>query len=91
MNKTDFIQQLTTRTGEDKVKSEQLYDHFVDIVKGALLSGEAVKFHDLCIIEVVSRAGREGRNPQTGAKVMIPSSKSLKIKTLANMKKQLNG
>ena len=90
MNKADFIQKLADKTGEDKARAEKLYDIFTDIITDALISGEAVKLQDLCIIEVVSRSAREGRNPQTGEKVLIPKSNSLKIKTLTNMKKKLN-
>lgn len=91
MNKSDLIQKISSKTGAPKAETERFFDALVDVMKETLVAGDNIKFNDVCIVETVSRAAREGRNPQTGEPVSIPASKALKIKTLTGMKKTLNG
>jgi DNA-binding protein HU-beta len=52
---------------------------------------ESVRIPELGTFSVVERAERNGVNPQTGAKIVIPASKSVKFSPAAALKRLVNG
>ena len=55
-------------------------DALIDEITSALKKGERVAIAGFGTFSVGSRAARQGRNPQTGATIQIPASKSAKFK-----------
>ena len=54
-------------------------DAFGAVLNEAAAKGEKVTIPGLLTMEVVDRAARTGRNPQTGEELKIPASKGVKI------------
>ncbi|MGL4308002.1 HU family DNA-binding protein [Cetobacterium sp. SF1] len=80
MTKKEFIE-LFAKNGEyTKKDAEKAINTFLGTVEEALLSGEAVTFVGWGKWEVVTRAPREVRNPQTGKKMKLKAKKVVKFK-----------
>jgi len=75
MNKADLIAAIAKKTGQTKKGTEDFINAFMDVVKGELKKGGSVQLVGFGTFKVVPRAAREGRNPQTGAKIKIPATK----------------
>ena len=56
-------------------------DAFVNVVTDALKAGDDVQLTGVFSLKVADRPAREGRNPATGEKIMIPAKKVIKFKT----------
>ena len=63
---------------------------FTETVANALKKGDKVQLIGFGTFEVTKRAAREGKNPQTGAKIKIPASKAPKFKAGKALKDALN-
>lgn len=76
MTKTDLIDMVADKAGMSKVDSKKAVDAIADIVGNALSRGEKVTWTGFGTFEVRSRTSRMGRNPQTGAPMRIPATKT---------------
>lgn len=75
MNKTDLINNIATKSGLTKKDVESVLNGFLGEVQDALSSGDKVQLIGFGTFETRKRAGRTGRNPQSGAAITIPESK----------------
>jgi DNA-binding protein HU-beta len=80
MTKTEFVGKMAEATGFTKVDAAKAVNAFLETVAGALTSGEKVTFSGFGSFEVIERAAREGRNPQTGGTMQLKASKTPKFK-----------
>jgi DNA-binding protein HU-beta len=71
---------MAEKAGLSKADSEKAIKAFIDAVTEALKAGEKVALVGFGTFSVGERAARTGKNPQTGAKIKIPASKSPKFK-----------
>lgn len=76
MNKTELITAMADKAGLTKKDAEKALNAFVESVQDALIAGERVQLVGFGSFEVRERAAKEGFNPQTKEKMMIPASKS---------------
>jgi DNA-binding protein HU-beta len=76
MLKVDLVNQVASMTGLTKKAANDAVDAFVDTVTSALKKGDDVLITGFGKFEVRVRSQREGRNPQTGAKISIPATKT---------------
>jgi DNA-binding protein HU-beta len=90
MNKTELIAAMADKSGVTKKDSEASLKAFVEVVTKALKKGDKVQIVGFGTFEVVKRAAREGRNPQTGKSMKIKASKSPKFKAGKALKDALN-
>ncbi|GAB7003939.1 hypothetical protein JCM18899A_14110 [Nocardioides sp. AN3] len=90
MNKADIIDRLTERLGDKKVAAAAL-DGLIDIVERSVAKGEKVSITGFGTFETAARAGRIGRNPQTGAAVRIKKSTVAKFRAGTRLKGVANG
>lgn len=75
MTKADFVDKLAAKSGLTKKDAAGVVDAFVEVITEALKSGEDVQFTGFGKFYVQNREAREGINPQTKAKITIPTSK----------------
>lgn len=75
MNKSTLVAAMAEKAGLTKKDAEKALAAFVDSVNEALKAGDKVQLVGFGTFEVRERAAREGKNPQTGAKIDIPASK----------------
>ncbi|GIQ67287.1 HU family DNA-binding protein [Xylanibacillus composti] len=74
MNKTDLINNISTKSGLSKKDVEAVLNGFLGEVTDALKSGDKVQLIGFGTFETRKRSEREARNPQTGATIKIPAS-----------------
>lgn len=90
MNKTELVAALSTKTGASKKASEASLNAIVEIISTSLKKGDKVQLVGFGTFETRKRAARKGRNPQTGAEMKIPASKSPVFKAGKALKDTVN-
>ena len=81
MTKKDFIE-LYKETGkfETKKEAEEKLEAFLTAVETVLEKKDEISFLGFGKFEVVDRAERDTRNPQTGKMMKVPAKKAVKFK-----------
>lgn len=74
MNKTDLVNNISEKSGLTKKDVEAVLNNFLGEITDALASGDKVQLIGFGTFETRKRAGRTGRNPQTGKTIEIPES-----------------
>lgn len=90
MNKAQLIQKLAEKTRITKTQSEQFLDATLDIIQKSVAKGDEVKLVGFGTFSKLSRKTRTGRNPKTGAPVIILGSKVPRFKPGKDFKDSLN-
>ena len=75
--------------GISKAEVARLVDATLDSLSGGIAKDGRVSYPGFGTFTVTERAARTGRNPQTGAEIQIPASKSVKFKPAPQFKDQL--
>jgi DNA-binding protein HU-beta len=75
MNKEQLVEKVADKTGATKKDALEILNCALDLVTGSLKKGEKVTLVGFGTFLVRKRKAREGRNPQTGAKIKIPAKK----------------
>ena len=74
MNKTELVAALAAKSGASKKDTEAVLNAFVDTVGDTLKKGDKISLVGFGTFEARKRAAREGKNPQTGAKIKIAAT-----------------
>lgn len=90
MNKAQLIEKLSQKAHLSKVQTEAALDAAIDIIQKTVAKGEEVKLVGFGTFSLLDRKSRPGRNPKTGEKVLIPSSKVPRFKPGKDFKDVLN-
>lgn len=90
MNKTELVAKMAEKSELTKKEAEAALESFMESVTEALVAGDKIQLVGFGTFEIVERAAREGRNPQTGAPMQIAASKSAKFKPGKGLKDKLN-
>ena len=75
MNKTELVSSIAAKAGLSKADSKKALDATIEAIAEALKAGDKVALVGFGTFEVRARAAREGKNPQTGAKIKIAATK----------------
>jgi len=80
MTKAELIAKIQEKAGlNSKVAAGKALDGVLDIIFETLADGEKLTLTGFGTFKVANRSARSGRNPQTGKKIQIPVSKSVKF------------
>lgn len=90
MNRTDLVSAMAEKTGATKKAADETLKAFIDVVSAELKKGGKVQLVGFGTFETRKRAARKGRNPQTGAEMKIPASKSPVFKAGKALKDTVN-
>ena len=90
MNKTELVSAISAKTSFTKKDSEAFLSAFEEVITEALVADEKVQLVGFLTIDVVTRAEREGRNPQTGEPMKIAASKAPRFKVGKKLKDAVN-
>ena len=90
MNKVELVEAMAKKADISKKDAEAALKAFVSTVEGELKKGNKVQLVGFGTFEVVERAAREGRNPQSGEVMKIPASKAPKFKAGKALKDAVN-
>lgn len=86
MNKTEIVASIATKSGLTKKDSEIALEAFIASVEESLVNGDKVTLVGFGTFEVVKRAEKKGRNPKTGAEIVIAAKKAPKFKAGKGLK-----
>lgn len=91
MTKKEFVE-LYQKEGEftTKVDAEKKAMAFLSVIEKALVKGEDVTFLGFGKFEVVKRAARTCKNPQTGKEMKVPAKKAVKFKVGKSLAEKVN-
>lgn len=90
MNKTELVAAMADKAGLTKKDANAALKAFTEVIEETLKAGDSIQLVGFGTFEVAERAERTGRNPQTGAEMVIPASKAPKFKAGKALKDALN-
>ena len=90
MNKAELVAAMAEKAELSKKDAEAALKAFTDVVAEELKKGEKIQLVGFGTFEVAERGDRTGRNPQTGADMVIPASKAPKFKAGKALKDMVN-
>ncbi|MGF1607903.1 MAG: HU family DNA-binding protein [Kiloniellales bacterium] len=89
MSKTDLIDYVAENTGLSKKQASEAFDAAMEAIEHSIADarpGESIRVPGLGTFTVRQRKARMGRNPQTGAAIQIPASRSVGFKAAKSLK-----
>lgn len=90
MNKSELVAAIAASADLSRKDAERALNAFTETVTESLKKGEKVQLVGFGTFEVSERAARTGRNPATGAAMMIGASKAPKFKAGKALKDAIN-
>jgi nucleoid DNA-binding protein len=90
MNKAELISHVASGADISMLAAERVVNSFISQVIRAVSSDDIVQIIGLGSFAPTERSARMGRNPVTGAAVMIGASKSVKFKAGSAFKDAVN-
>ncbi len=90
MNKAELIEQIAKDAGITKKQANESLESFTGAVVSTLKKGETVTLVGFGTFSVTARAARNGRNPQTGARIKIKARKVPKFKAGKDFSESIN-
>lgn len=90
MTREELLHELMKSAGLSRADAANFYESLVKIAVDKLKNESEFAFPGFGVIRVTLRKPREGRNPRTGEKLMIPGKKGLKFKPYKDLSTELN-
>lgn len=90
MTKPELIEAIADHADITKKDAAKALDGFVDAITFAMSIGQDVTLLGFGTFAVKTREARTGRNPQTGAAMEIPASKTVTFKAGKSLKEAVN-
>ena len=90
MNKADLISRVAEEANVTKKVASAVVEATFGAVTDTLGAGEKFTLVGFGTFQVVDRAEREGRNPQTGETITISARKAVKFTAGKNLKEAVN-
>ena len=88
MNKSELVAAIAAKSELSKKDAEKALNAFTESVSDQLKKGEKVQLVGFGTFEVIKRAARTGKNPQTGKAPKFRAGKGLKDTVNAVKKKK---
>ncbi len=73
MTKAEIVADVANKTGVEKVAVQAVVESFMDVVKGAMVSGENVYLRGFGSFTIKRRAEKTGRNISKNTTIIIPA------------------
>ena len=90
MTKADVVKIISEKMGFALKESTEIVDQVFEIMRETLESGEKVKISGFGNFVVRQKQPRKGRNPKTGAEMVISERKVVTFKPSNVLRKALN-
>ncbi len=91
MNQKQLAEKLAEKFDEKRSKMENVLETALELITEALVKGEKVRLVGFGNFSVKLRKGRLGRNPRTGEKMDISSTKCPSFVAGFNLKRSIRG
>ncbi len=89
MNKLELIETVAAKTAVSKRDVEAVVNTAFCTIAKELVAGGTVKLTDFGTFSVKTRQQRNGTNPKTGEKIVIPAAKTVGFKASKGLKAKL--
>ncbi len=90
MTKTELIDAIAKDAKITKTQAAGALESAISNISKRLTKGDTVTLVGFGTFSVTNRVARKGRNPQTGAVINIPASKSPRFKAGKKLKEAVN-
>lgn len=90
LTKTDIVKAVQEANNITKKEAGDTVEILLEIIKGALASGEDVLVSGFGKFMVRQKGERMGRNPETGARMMISPRKVVTFKCSGKLRENVN-
>ena len=90
MNKAELIANIAEKSDVSKAFAEKLLNATLTSIHEGLTKDNNLTLVGFGTFSVVSRAARNGRNPQTGKTIKIPAKNVVKFKPGKNLRDAVN-
>ena len=90
MKKPELAAAIAEKAGVTKEKAGEIINAITDEITNAMAKNDPVTLIGFGTFSVRERSARSGKNPQTGATIQIPASKSVGFKPGKALKDILN-
>ena len=91
LTKNQIAETLIKRIGFSKVKSNELVENLIEIIKRDLGNGEDVLITNFGKFKVKDKNVRKGRNPATGEILELPARRVVTFKASTSLRDKING
>ncbi len=91
LTKAKIIEKIRSETGLTKIKSVQIIETLLEIMKRSLVSGDFILVSGFGKFHVNSKRQRKGRNPATGEDMMLDARKVVAFKWSNVLRNKING
>jgi len=90
MKKPELAAAIAEKAGVTKEKAGEIINAITDEISNAMTKNDPVTLIGFGTFSVRERSARTGKNPQTGASIQIPASKSVGFKAGKSLKDSVN-
>ena len=90
MTKAEIAAHVSEKKELSNTDAAKIVDATFEIIKASLERGEKVKIKNFGNFAVRSKSPRRGRNPRTGAEIVVPGHKVLSFTASPAMKETVN-
>ncbi len=90
ITKNELSEKLAAKVGCTKTEAKAIISAFTETVLEELENGNDVLLADIGTLAVIEQSERNGVNPATGEKIVIPAKKAVKFKIAKSLKEAVN-
>ena len=90
MKKPELAAAIAEKAGVTKEKAGEIINAITDEITNAMTKNDPVTLIGFGTFSLRARSARTGKNPQTGASIQIPASKSVGFKPGKSLKDSVN-
>jgi DNA-binding protein HU-beta len=91
LRKQDLIKDVSQRVKQPESVVGSVINATFDAIRDSLAEGEEVTITGFGSFRITERAAREGRNPQTRERIIIPAGKSPSFRPGTQLKRAVSG
>lgn len=91
MNKSELIKKISDDLLITQTDAREVLDCLFDNVTECLGNGEKVTITGFGSLNLIKRAARKARNPQTGVEIDVPSKTVVSFTSSGKLKDKVNG
>lgn len=90
MNKKELAEALAEKNHLSKLDAEEVISSLTEIMTKTISEGEKIVIPSFGTFDISERPARDGRNPQTGERIKIEASRTVRFKPGKALKESVN-
>lgn len=89
MKKRSIIENTKKEVNLTDKQSQEVINTIFDTISKALIQGENVKIRGFGTFKITNYKERNGRNPKTGEKIVIPAKRVIRLNVAKDLKNEI--